>query len=73
MRAVNEVRLVLGTRLDVTEEGDERPTERRRPPGHRLRRLRLPHLAAGDDRRGALPVGAAVDGARDAYHRPLCR
>ncbi|MEA2933265.1 MAG: hypothetical protein QOI56_2050 [Actinomycetota bacterium] len=27
MRAVNEVRLVLGTRLDVTEEGDERPTE----------------------------------------------
>jgi Domain of unknown function (DUF2017) len=27
MRAVNEVRLVLGTRLDVTEEGYERPTE----------------------------------------------
>ncbi|HVF31738.1 MAG TPA: DUF2017 family protein [Acidimicrobiales bacterium] len=27
MRAVNEVRLVLGTRLDVTEEGHERPTE----------------------------------------------
>ena len=27
MRAVNEVRLVLGTRLDVTEEGDERPTD----------------------------------------------
>jgi hypothetical protein len=27
MRAVNEVRLVLGTRLDVTEEGDERPIE----------------------------------------------
>ncbi len=26
MRAVNEVRLVLGTRLDVTEEGYERPT-----------------------------------------------
>ncbi len=26
MRAVNEVRLVLGTRLDVTEEGHERPT-----------------------------------------------
>ncbi len=26
MRAINEVRLVLGTRLDVTEEGDERPT-----------------------------------------------
>jgi len=25
MRAVNEVRLVLGTRLDITEEGDERP------------------------------------------------
>jgi len=25
MRAVNDVRLVLGTRLDVTEEGDERP------------------------------------------------
>ncbi len=27
MRAINEVRLVLGTRLDVTEEGDERPTD----------------------------------------------
>jgi hypothetical protein len=27
MRAVNEVRLVIGTRLDVTEEGHERPTE----------------------------------------------
>ena len=27
MRAVNDVRLVLGTRLDVTEEGDERPTD----------------------------------------------
>jgi hypothetical protein len=27
MRAINEVRLVVGTRLDVTEEGDERPTE----------------------------------------------
>jgi hypothetical protein len=27
MRALNEVRLVLGTRLDVTEEGGERPTE----------------------------------------------
>jgi hypothetical protein len=27
MRAVNEVRLVIGTRLDVSEEGDERPTE----------------------------------------------
>jgi len=26
MRALNEVRLVLGTRLEVTEEGDERPT-----------------------------------------------
>ena len=26
MRALNEVRLVLGTRLDVTEEGHERPT-----------------------------------------------
>ncbi len=25
MRALNHVRLVLGTRLDVTEEGDERP------------------------------------------------
>ena len=25
MRALNEVRLVLGVRLDVTEEGDERP------------------------------------------------
>lgn len=27
MRAINEVRLVMGTRLDVTEEGHERPTE----------------------------------------------
>ena len=27
MRAINDVRLVLGTRLDVTEEGHERPTE----------------------------------------------
>jgi hypothetical protein len=27
MRALNEVRLVLGTRLDVTEEGDERPSD----------------------------------------------
>ena len=26
MRAINEVRLVLGVRLDVTEEGSERPT-----------------------------------------------
>jgi hypothetical protein len=33
MRAVNEVRLVLGTRLDVTEEGDERPTEADDPRG----------------------------------------
>jgi hypothetical protein len=27
MRALNDVRLVIGTRLDVTEEGEERPTE----------------------------------------------
>jgi hypothetical protein len=27
MRALNEVRLVLGTRLDVSEEGDERPVD----------------------------------------------
>lgn len=27
MRAINDVRLVLGTRLDVTEEGHERPTD----------------------------------------------
>jgi len=26
MRSLNEVRLVLGVRLEVTEEGDERPT-----------------------------------------------
>jgi hypothetical protein len=31
MRAVNEVRLVLGTRLGVTEEGDERPFSTRDP------------------------------------------
>jgi len=33
MRAVNEVRLVLGTRLDVTEEGHERPTGSDDPRG----------------------------------------
>lgn len=27
MRAVNDVRLVLGTRLEVTEDGDERPLD----------------------------------------------
>ena len=27
MRAINDVRLVLGTRLNVTEEGHERPTD----------------------------------------------
>jgi hypothetical protein len=27
MRALNEVRLVLGVRLEVTEEGDERPAD----------------------------------------------
>jgi len=27
MRALNEVRLVLGTRLDISEEGDERPVD----------------------------------------------
>lgn len=31
MRAVNEVRLVLGTRLDVTEEGTERPLDHSDP------------------------------------------
>ncbi|MFP5318807.1 MAG: DUF2017 family protein [Acidimicrobiia bacterium] len=31
MRALNEVRLVLGTRLDVTEEGTERPRSRDDP------------------------------------------
>ena len=31
MRALNDVRLVLGTRLDVTEEGDERPVDRDDP------------------------------------------
>ena len=31
MRALNEVRLVLGVRLDVSEEGDERPRDRRDP------------------------------------------
>lgn len=40
MRALNEVRLVLGTRLDVTEEGTERPTSRDDP--------RLPGFAAYD-------------------------
>lgn len=33
MRALNEIRLVLGTRLGVTEEGDERPVDRRDPRG----------------------------------------
>ncbi len=40
MRAVNDVRLVLGTRLDVTEEGTERPTEADDP--------RLPAFAVYD-------------------------
>jgi hypothetical protein len=40
MRALNEVRLVLGTRLDVTEEGDERPTDPDDP--------RIPAFAAYD-------------------------
>ena len=31
MRALNEVRLVLGTRLDVSEEGDERPVDEQDP------------------------------------------
>ena len=31
MRALNHVRLVLGTRLDVTEDGDERPLSPRDP------------------------------------------
>ena len=31
MRAVNNVRLVLGTRLEVTQEGDERPWSARDP------------------------------------------
>ncbi|HEX7277421.1 MAG TPA: DUF2017 family protein, partial [Acidimicrobiales bacterium] len=33
MRAINEVRLVVGTRLDVTEEGFERPSEPGDPRG----------------------------------------
>lgn len=40
MRAINEVRLVLGTRLDVSEEGHERPHEADDP--------RLPAFAAYD-------------------------
>ena len=40
MRALNDVRLVLGTRLDVTEEGDERPTDLDDP--------RVPAFAAYD-------------------------
>ncbi len=31
MRALNSIRLVLGTRLGVTEEGDERPDDRDDP------------------------------------------
>jgi len=31
MRALNEVRLVLGTRLEITEDGDERPADRDGP------------------------------------------
>jgi hypothetical protein len=31
MRALNHVRLVLGTRLDITEDGDERPLSPRDP------------------------------------------
>ena len=33
MRALNHVRLVLGTRLDVTEDGDERPLQPTATPG----------------------------------------
>lgn len=40
MRALNVVRLVLGTRLDITEEGDEWPTEADDP--------RLPGFAVYD-------------------------
>jgi hypothetical protein len=40
MRALNHVRLVLGTRLEVTEEGAERPADRDDP--------RLPAFAAYD-------------------------
>lgn len=40
MRAINEVRLVLGMRLDVTEEGDERPRAADDP--------RMPAFAAYD-------------------------
>jgi hypothetical protein len=40
MRAINDVRLVLGVRLDVTEEGTERPTDRDDP--------RVPAFAAYD-------------------------
>jgi hypothetical protein len=40
MRALNEVRLVLGTRLDISEEGTERPTDPDDP--------RLPVFAAYD-------------------------
>ncbi len=40
MRALNQIRLVLGTRLQVTEEGDERPTDRDDP--------RAPAFAAYD-------------------------
>jgi hypothetical protein len=39
-RALNDVRLVLGVRLDVTEEGDERPTDADDP--------RVPAFAAYD-------------------------
>ncbi|HEX3622805.1 MAG TPA: DUF2017 family protein, partial [Acidimicrobiales bacterium] len=31
MRAVNEVRLVLGTRLEITEDRYDRPLDRRDP------------------------------------------
>jgi hypothetical protein len=40
MRAINDVRLVLGVRLDVTEEGTERPTDTDDP--------RVPAFAAYD-------------------------
>lgn len=40
MRAINQVRLVLGARLEVSEEGGERPLERDDP--------RLPAFAAYD-------------------------
>ncbi len=46
----NDLRLVLGTRLDITEETTERDFPPRRSPLGRVRPLRVPDVAGRRDR-----------------------